>query len=191
MYLSLTSVFIFDERWRSEAQKPTPGSSRDAKSSTAPPFKTCCMTIYKCEGSRRFYWHQRWSAGLLRGHRREAELFEQSAEVNHLNQHSCAVNGKQKRNLFRVHRFFSSVLCSTLSSLQIPSSILALAEIASLTLVPCSPLAPTGPRPSRLSGSSHVHPPLILSHSSLWLHIFFISAHLVSTLDVLCCSSLT
>lgn len=115
MHLSLTSVFIFDECWRSEAQKPTPGSSRNATSPTAPPFKTSCMTICKCEGSRRFYWHQRWSARLLRGHRREAELFQQAAEVNHLNQHSCAANGKQKHNLFRVHRFFSSVQHSLFS----------------------------------------------------------------------------
>lgn len=115
MHLSLTSVFIFDECWRSEAQKPTPGSSRNATSPTAPPFKTSCMTICKCEGSRRFYWHQRWSARLLRGHRREAELFQQAAEVNHLNQHSCAANGKQKNNLFRVHRFFSSVQHSLFS----------------------------------------------------------------------------
>lgn len=41
------------------AQKLTPGSSRDARSPTAPPFKASWMTIREREGSRRFYWHHR------------------------------------------------------------------------------------------------------------------------------------
>lgn len=136
------------------------------------------------------------SVRLLLEHWYWTKLFEQSAEVNHHIQHSRTANGKQRHNLSWVCLFLHTLLSSPKNS----PSLHAVGEIANMTLMPCSPLAPFEPRLSLLFCSFHIflHSPYLspcFDSFSDWLFCLSLSAYLHFSLwmyeldsDCKCCS---